>query len=147
MLRDHERKNILTFLTKHASDDILIAAMNRTVSNIEDTKVLMEWCNTYKSNVAPVVDKDELDTNKFLPESKPYESKTPEDLGPVPKKLGANGQAIEKYLKKNADKSFTIDELHKTLKLPIAKIKPMLALLIERKLVYRASHNTYRITE
>ncbi len=144
MLRDHERKNILTFLTKHASDDILIAAMNRAVSNIEDTKVLMEWCNTYKPNVSPVIEKDEAPPEAPTID-KPFVADKPEDLGPVPKKLGANGQAIQKYMEKNSTESFSIVELNKTLKLTVAKIKPMLALLIERDLIIRMSNNTYRI--
>lgn len=142
MLRDHERKSILTFLTKHASDDILIAAMNRVVSNIEDTKVLMEWCNTYKANVAPVG--EPLDTDTVLPESKPFVADKPEDLGPAAKKLGVNGQAIQKYMEKHSTMPHTIDVLKRDLKLSVAKIKPMLALLIERGLVIRERDNWFQ---
>jgi hypothetical protein len=144
MLKPTERQRILDFLTKHASDDILIAAMNRVVSNIEDTKVLMEWCNTYKPSVVPTSDLLKKDEPEREPARETPVLDNPEDLGPVPKKLGANGQAIEKLMAKETSE-WSVDGLKHRLKLPESKIKPMLALLLERGKIKRVGNFTYQI--
>lgn len=145
MLKPTERQRMLDFLTKYASDDIIIAAMNRTVSNIEDTKVLMEWCNTYKPSVVPTSKSNEPEPQSEHEREPPTTTLTnPEDLGPVPKKLGANGQAIEKLMAKETSE-WSVDGLKHRLKLPESKIKPMLALLLERGKIKRTTNYTYQI--
>jgi hypothetical protein len=155
MLSDKMRKMLLDFLSQHAEGDVLIQAANRVANNMEDVETLRKFITEYK---APLHASDYLNTKvatalgdvERAKERIPEVTESPiidhpEDLGPVPKKLGANGQAIETLMRKKHDHEFTIDGLKDALHLPAAKIKPMLALLLHRNIIERASNWTYKV--
>lgn len=143
---ESERKLLLGFLGKYASDDVLIQAANRVSNNIEDLKALKTFIASYVPNVTPTP--QPLDTESFVSDSKPFDSSEPlkqEDLGPAAKKLGSNGQAIESFLRKHGAASSTVGVIGQNCKLPASKVKPMIALLIERGKVERVGGDRYRI--
>lgn len=153
------RENILNFVKNNAGDDIIIAAGLRTMHNVEDAETLRTFINNFKPGLNPadylgakpsstMTQYGEVEKAKTRDES----PETPadldieyEDLGPVPKKLGANGQAIEALMKKKSDHDFSVAGLRDTLKIPESKIKPMLALLLERNIIKRTGSATYQI--
>ena len=155
MLNQADRKLLLDFLSKHADGDVLIQACNRVATNIEDVPNLKKFINAYKN--AEVVPLSEVDRGNARDAPTPdYVRSIPtgvtvdesvEDLGPIPKKLGTNGQQIRTLLAKHPDTDYTVDGISAAIKLVKGKVKPMLALLIERGMVQRTSHNTYRVKE
>lgn len=146
MITTKEREMLLTFIGKHADGDILIQTANRVSNNLTDIEDLRKFIIGYK---APLHAGDFVSDAKVAAEddNKPDISVIdhPEDLGPVPKKLGANGQSIERLMLRNPEIDYSVDGLNQALRISVAKIKPMLALLIERNRVVRASNYTYRI--
>lgn len=146
-LLPEQRKQFIDFISKHACDDIIIQVMNRVTSNIEDTKTLEAFIKA-RSSIVPTADMLSAAGRASLAAEKPKFSDGSEvdpkvyekavttelqkriDLGEPCKKLGKNGQDILTYLQQG--KRGTIDHIRGTLKLPEAKIKPMLALLLAR---------------
>lgn len=146
MLTSTERRMLLEFLSKYADGDVLIQAANRVANNINDVDSLRKYIEAYKPTANP---------NDYLSEKgkeTPYDGVKPvepvaeaevEDLGPVPKKLGINGQNIHKLMQKE-QKTWTVAELAKKLGIPASKVKPMLALLLERGVASRVPPNGYK---
>lgn len=150
ILKPTERKNILDFVTKYAGDDIVIAAGLRTMYNIGEAKELRNFIATYKPSVIPDIGQTRVVSTGSGELETEYEGPAaidnPEDLGPIPKKLGSNGQAIEVLMcGKERDKEWTAEGLSARLNIPIAKVKPMLALLLHRNIIKRVSNHTYQM--
>lgn len=154
-LTPRQRTTYLDFVTKNAGDDIVIAAALRTMYNIQEARELDTFIRDYRPSLSPgdYVGTKATHTGmgtvehaaERAPEPPPEKViDNPEDLGPVPKKLGTNGQAIWNLMKKEGNE-WTVDGLRSRLKLSEAKIKPMLALLIARKIVRRVTNFTYEI--
>lgn len=145
MITTKEREMLLAFIGKHADGDTLIQTANRVASNLTDIEDLRKFITEYK---IPLHAGDYVSDAKGIPDSSIPEGVVidkPEDLGPAPKKLGSNGQAIEKLMMKNPDNDYSVDGLKQALHMPATKIKPMLALLIVRGRVKRTGNWTYRI--
>lgn len=141
MLGQTDRKMLLDFLAQHADGDVLIQAANRVANNIEDVETLKKFIAAGRS-VVPV-SRDNANPPAPVAEVKPIDN--PEDLGPAASKLGANGQAIQHLMEKNRDKEWSAAGLAAELKLSPSKVKPMLALLLEREIIVRISNHTYQI--
>lgn len=151
MLSQTERKMILEFLGKHADGDVLIQAANRVASNLTDVEDLRKFISDYKPSLHPgdYVGTRVVQTGGGEPietPATPAKIDKPEDLGPVPSKLGSNGQAI-KSLMARTQQEYTVEGLAATLRIPKSTVKPMLALLLERNIVKRVSNHTYQINE
>lgn len=143
MLVPSERKLFLAFLERHASDDVLIQAMNRVTSNLEDVKELKKYVSNYRPDMVPT---PEMPSGESVT-VRDAEIETPEDLGPVPKKLGKNGQAVEAFLRKHHGDAASVATIGQSCKIPVSKVKPMVALLIARDIVERVGSNHYKIKE
>jgi len=143
MLKDMERKLLIDFLSKYADGDVLIQAANRVSNNLTDIGDLKKFISDYKPNVAPGPEYlKENQVKEENPEEEPIEDFGPiEDLGPVPKKLGRVGQDIHAELRKRG--LLTSDAIAKNIKQPVSKVKPQLALLIERGMVARVGSKKY----
>lgn len=143
MMTPKERDMLLAFISKNADGDTLIQTANRVASNLEDIETLRKFITEFKENLHA---EDYVSDAKTIgPKDEAPVIDKPEDLGAPSKKLGANGQAIEKFMLRNPEMDYSVDGLKQALHLPAAKIKPMIALLIERGRVVRASNFTYRI--
>jgi hypothetical protein len=149
----HERQLLLDFLAAHADGDVLIQAANRVSNNLEDINTLRTFIRNYKGPVTHAEDYlggkprvvETGDNGPLEVDGKSDGQGEPEDLGLAPKKLGSNGQTIFKLMQKKSDHEFSIDGLHAETKIAKAKIKPMLALLLERKQIKRATNFTYQV--
>lgn len=145
MLTSTERRMLLEFLSKYADGDVLIQAANRVANNINDVDSLRKYIEAYKPTANP---------NDYLSEKgkeTPYDGMKPvepvaeaevEDLGPVPKKLGVNGQNILNLMTKEHI-PWSVDALAKKLKISASKVKPMLALLLVRGKIARHGSTSY----
>jgi hypothetical protein len=151
MLNANDRRTLIDFLMQHADGDVLVQAANRVATNVQDVETLKKFIQRYRPSM-PV---PEADVDRGNARDAPVVKGSmadlfiapndPEDLGPVPRKLGANGQAIEKLMLRNPTLDYSVDGLKTALHIPAAKIKPMLALLIERGRVRRTGNTLYRI--
>lgn len=130
------REELLHFIKQNACDDIIVAAAVRTRYNMEEAKSLREF-------IKRPPDLTPLD---YIEKPEPAAPKTEEgeveDLGPAPKKLGSNGQAIQKLMEKQRI-DWTVEGVAASLKMPVSKAKPMLALLLERNIIKRSGKHTY----
>lgn len=147
MITTKERDMLLAFISKHADGDILIQTANRVSNNLTDVEDLRKFITEYKAplHAGDFVSDAKKPTLDDIDDGMQAVIDNPEDLGPVPKKLGANGQSIERLMLRNPEIDYSVDGLNQALRISVAKIKPMLALLIERNRVVRASNYTYRI--
>lgn len=151
MMTPQQRATLVAFLTTHASDDVLIQAACRVSNHIEDLKAIEAFIKGTPA-AARASDGGRKFTDEGVgkepvggePKSTPVETTEPEDLGEPCKKLGSNGQNIEKLLRNHSARAFSIREIGKSCGLSEAKVKPMIALLIERSLVVRVGSNTYQ---
>lgn len=132
ILTTTERQKLLDFIGRHADGDILLQVANRILSNRETMKEV----NAFKASPVP-----EVRAAHELTEAP--EKHKDEDLGPAPSKLGANGQRILKAMED--EKSFSVKDVIKMTGLPRSKITPQMALMLERKLIARITHDTYRV--
>lgn len=143
MLSQDDRKILIVFLNEHADGDVLVQAANRVATNLEDVQSLKKFVSKLKP-MAPVPESNVDRGNAMNPP--PMQAVTdPEDLGPAPKKLGSNGQTIQKVMEKDREKEWSVDGLVAATKITKAKVKPMLALLLEREIIVRVSNATYQI--
>lgn len=146
MLNVNDRKALIAFLDAHADGDVLIQAANRVATNLEDVQSLKKFMEKYKP-AAPVpesnVDRGNARDPAPAPEELPHDDV--EDLGPAPKKLGSNGQKIQSLMEKQRDVEWSVDGIASKLKIIKSKVKPMLALMLERDIIFRTSRSTYRI--
>lgn len=147
MLTSAERRMLLEFLSKYADGDVLIQAANRVANNINDVETLRKYIEAYQPHARP---EDYLsEKGKETPFNEPKQtSPAPvgddavEDLGPVPKKLGVNGQNIHKMMVKE-EGTWEVDAVCKKMKLPRSVVQPMMALLLNRGLISRVGTSRY----
>lgn len=143
MLNQDDRKTLIAFLNEHADGDVLVQAANRVATNLEDVQSLKKFIS--KLPAAAPVPESNVDRGNARDGPAQREDDAVEDLGPPCKKLGANGQAIQKLMEKDCEADWSVDGLASKLKIIKSKIKPMLALLLERDIIIRATRSTYRI--
>lgn len=145
MLTPTQRKKLIQFLDQHADGDVLVQACNRVIDYAESVDAIIKW----KAPVASLTEflSENREANKDVQEKPTEAAPIPnEDLGPAPKKLGANGQAIHKLLEDRGS-PMTVEAIGKKLKLSSVKVKPQLALLIDRNMVIRSGHNEYEFNK
>ena len=141
MLSQPDRKVLIAFLDAHADGDVLVQAANRVANNLEDVQNLKKFIEKLKP-LAPVPAPNVGRDNAVDPPPEP--AGEPEDLGPACKKLGSNGQAIQKYMEKTG-LDLTLDRIVEATKIAKAKVKPMLALMLERDIIESVVNDKYKI--
>jgi hypothetical protein len=123
MITPKEREMLLAFIAKHADGDTLIQTANRISNNLTDIETLRQYIETYKGANACRRLREQCSCHKTKTDrilSDPPIIDNPEDLGEAPKKLGSNGQSIEKLMARNPDVEYSVDGLKQALHIPVA---------------------------
>lgn len=143
-----ERAALLDFISTHACDDILIQVGTRIMHNSQyhdDIKVFMKKMPKTSSSVPDLGSRTKQETREVVTHADEVETVEVKhiDLGPACKKLGSNGQAIFALLKK--DGTVKLGNIQGKLKLSEAKVKPMLALMLEREMIEWNGSDAWRV--